>query len=53
MEPRALSLARDYFVPLGSTMSDAVAGTSDTDLERVAAVVRLLTSAITATRLSS
>lgn len=50
MEPRALTLARDYFVPLGSTMSDAVAGTSDTDLERVAAVVRLLSSAITEAR---
>jgi DNA-binding MarR family transcriptional regulator len=53
MEPRALTLARDYFVPLGSLMSDAVAGTSDTDLERAAAVVRLLTSAITEARIAN
>jgi DNA-binding MarR family transcriptional regulator len=53
MEPRALKLATEYFVPLGGAMADAVAGTSDADLRRTAAVVRMLISAVTQARLNA
>lgn len=50
MQPPALRLAREFFVPLGQLMTDAVADVSSPDLQRAAAVVRLLIAAVTAAR---
>ncbi len=50
MEPQALQLARDFFVPLGRLMHDAVAGIDAHDLQRAATVVRLLIAAVTEAR---
>lgn len=50
MEPRALELARAYFVPLGATMAGAVADVPDADLANAAAVVRTLITAVTQAR---
>ncbi|AGL19144.1 MarR family winged helix-turn-helix transcriptional regulator [Actinoplanes sp. N902-109] len=52
MQPQALQLARDFFVPLGRLMHDTVADVSAEDLRRVTAVVRGLISAVTTARTS-
>jgi DNA-binding MarR family transcriptional regulator len=50
MRPQALELASAYFQPLGRTMADAVADTSDEDLRTAAEVVRKLIDAVVQTR---
>jgi DNA-binding MarR family transcriptional regulator len=50
MQPTALQLAQDFFVPLGRLMHETVAGVSDDDLQRVTAVVRLMSTAVTRAR---
>lgn len=53
MQPRALQLAMDFFVPLGRLMHETVADISPEDLQRVTAVVRLLTTAVTKARITA
>jgi DNA-binding MarR family transcriptional regulator len=50
MQPSALQLAKNFFVPLGEQMHKTVADISPQDLERVATVVRLMTTAVTTAR---
>lgn len=50
MEPKALQLAIDFFVPLGRLMHDAAAGVSPDDLQRATSVIRLMTAAVTDAR---
>jgi DNA-binding MarR family transcriptional regulator len=50
MQPPALQVAMEFFVPLGRLMADTVADVSAPDLQRTAEVVRLLISAVTAAR---
>jgi len=50
MQPPALQLARDFFVPLGHLMHDVVAEVSSSDLQRATAVVRLMITAVTRAR---
>lgn len=53
MQPPALQLAVDFFVPLGALMHETVAGLSATDLQRATDVIRLLTGAVTSTRVAT
>lgn len=48
MQAPALHLAREFFVPLGRLMSDAVTDIASPDLQRATSVVRLMISAVTA-----
>jgi len=50
MNPTALELASAFFVPLRGRMDSAVAGVSDEELGRTAAVVRQLITAVTDAR---
>ncbi|MFB9235425.1 MarR family winged helix-turn-helix transcriptional regulator [Plantactinospora siamensis] len=50
MQPTALRLATEFFVPLGRLMHDTVADIGDRDLQRATTVVRRLTGAVTAAR---
>jgi DNA-binding MarR family transcriptional regulator len=50
MQPTALKLATDFFVPLGRLMHDTVADVTDDDLQRVTAVIRRMINAVTAAR---
>jgi DNA-binding MarR family transcriptional regulator len=50
MQPPALQLAKDFFVPLGRLMHDTVADVDLHDLQRTAAVVRLMITAVTDAR---
>jgi DNA-binding MarR family transcriptional regulator len=53
MQPPALQLAMEFFVPLGRLMHDTVADIGPEDLQRVTAVVRLLTTAVTKARIET
>jgi len=53
MEPPALQLARDFFIPLGRLMHDTVAGVDPDDLSRATAVIRRLTTAVTQARVAA
>lgn len=46
MQPPALQLAMEFFVPLGRLMHQAAENVSVQDLERTAAVVRLMIAAV-------
>lgn len=50
MQPPALQLAMEFFVPLGQLMHDTVADLSDDDLQRVTAVIRRMIGAVTTAR---
>ena len=50
MQPTALQLAVDFFVPLGRLMHDTVADFSAQDLQRATAVIRRMTGAVTDAR---
>lgn len=50
MQPPALQLAMEFFVPLGQRMHDTVADISSQDLRRTATVVRLMITAVTNAR---
>jgi DNA-binding MarR family transcriptional regulator len=50
MQPPALQLAKEFFVPLGRLMHDTVADVDLHDLQRTAAVVRLMITAVTDAR---
>jgi DNA-binding MarR family transcriptional regulator len=50
MQPSALQLAMEFFVPLGRLMHDTVADVSAQDLQRTASVVRLMITAVTSAR---
>jgi DNA-binding MarR family transcriptional regulator len=50
MQPQALQLAIDFFVPLGHLMHDTVADVSPQDLQTAATVVRRLIAAVTQAR---
>ena len=50
MQPPALQLAKEFFVPLGRLMHDTVADVDLHDLQRTAAVVRLMITAVTNAR---
>ncbi|GGK24426.1 hypothetical protein GCM10010124_16180 [Pilimelia terevasa] len=50
MQPTALQLATDFFVPLGRLMHETVADVGADDLQRVTAVVRQMITAVTAAR---
>jgi DNA-binding MarR family transcriptional regulator len=50
MQPKALQLAIDFFVPLGQRMHETVADISDDDLQRVTTVIRLMITAVTEAR---
>jgi DNA-binding MarR family transcriptional regulator len=50
MQPQALQLAMEFFVPLGQLMHDTVADVSPEDLQRVTTVVRRMIGAVTAAR---
>ena len=53
MQPPALQLAMEFFVPLGRRMHDTLAGISPEELQRVTAVIRLLTTAVTDARIAT
>ncbi|GAA4605830.1 hypothetical protein GCM10023107_73590 [Actinoplanes octamycinicus] len=50
MQPRALQLATDFFVPLGALMHEAVADLSAEDLHRSIAVINRMVTAVAAAR---
>jgi DNA-binding MarR family transcriptional regulator len=50
MQPPALQVAMDFFVPLGRRMHETVADISLADLQRAAAVIRRMITAVTASR---
>jgi DNA-binding MarR family transcriptional regulator len=50
MQPPALQLATEFFVPLGRLMHDTVADVGVQDLQRATAVVRLMITAVTDAR---
>ena len=50
MQPTALELAVAFFVPLGETMSDAVADVPPEELRRTTAIIRRLVTAVTTAR---
>jgi DNA-binding MarR family transcriptional regulator len=50
MQPPALQLAMEFFTPLGRLMHDTVADVPSSDLQRAAAVVRLMIAAVTEAR---
>jgi DNA-binding MarR family transcriptional regulator len=50
MQPPALQLAMEFFVPLGRLMHDTAADVDLHDLQRTAAVVRLMITAVTKAR---
>src|SRR4051812_33757260 len=50
MQPPALELATEFFVPLGQLMHDTVADVSSEDLQRVTGVVRRMIAAVTTAR---
>lgn len=50
MQPAALAVAREFFIPLGRLMNDAVAGVDTDDLQRAAEIIRLMLTAVTAAR---
>lgn len=50
MQPTALELAVAFFEPLRDLMTEAVADTDSEDLQRAAAIVRRLLTAVTAAR---
>lgn len=53
MQPPAMQLASEFFRPLGGLMHDAVADVPSADLQRAAAVVRLMIAAVTDARISA
>ena len=53
MQPTAQQLATDFFVPLGRLMHETVADVGVPDLQRAAAVVRLLITAVTGARVAA
>jgi DNA-binding MarR family transcriptional regulator len=53
MQPTALQLATDFFVPLGRLMHDTVAGVAADELRRVTATVRQMTGAVTQARIAA
>ncbi len=53
MQPPALQLAMEFFIPLGRLMRDTVADISPQELQRVTTVVRLLTTAVTRARIAT
>ena len=50
MQPPALQVAREFFVPLGDLIRETLADVSPDDLHRTAAVVRLMITAVTRAR---
>jgi DNA-binding MarR family transcriptional regulator len=50
MQPPALEVAREFFIPLGRLMTEAVKGTASDELRRTTAVVRRLITAVTEAR---
>jgi DNA-binding MarR family transcriptional regulator len=53
MQPPALQLAIDFFVPLGTLMHEAVTDIDTDELRRATAVVRQLITAVTAARVAA
>ena len=50
MQPPALKVASEFFVPLGRLMSRALEGTSSEDMRQATAIVRRLITAVTEAR---
>jgi DNA-binding MarR family transcriptional regulator len=50
MQPQALQLAMDFFVPLGRLMHDTVADIGTEELRRVTTVIRRMITAVTTAR---
>ena len=53
MQPPALTLAMEFFVPLGRLMHDTVAGVDPRELETATRVIRRLITAVTEARVAA